>query len=131
MKRPRTTGKGGLRPRLAPLAFDGEHEGRFLAADERPCADTDIEVEVESCLKDVLTEELVFPRLADRPVEPVDGEGIFRPDVYITLLGADGIRGDGHGLDDAVRIAFEDAAVHECAGVAFIGVTDDVFHVAG
>ena len=34
-------------------------------------------------------------------------------------------RGDGHALDDAVGIAFQDAAVHERAGVAFVGVADD------
>ena len=49
------------RPRLAPLSFDGEHEGRLLAADESACPDPYVEVEIEACLEDVLSEKLVLP----------------------------------------------------------------------
>ena len=44
--------------------------------------------------------------------------------------GADGVAADGHGLDDAVRVAFHDGTVHERTRVAFVGVADDVHLIA-
>ena len=49
----------------------------------------------------------------------------------IALAGADGVGRNRHAFDHAVRIAFQDAAIHERAGVAFVAVADDVLHVAG
>jgi len=49
----------------------------------------------------------------------------------VTLVGADRVGCDGHAFDHAMRVALEDAAVHERAGVAFVPVTEDVLHVAG
>ena len=37
-----------------------------------------------------------------------------------------GVAGDGHGLEDHVGVALQHRAVHERAGVAFVGVADDV-----
>ena len=53
--------------------------------------------------------------------------GYSRAHVDEALVRADGVGGDGHAFEHAVRIAFQDAAVHERAGVAFVGVADDVF----
>ena len=47
------------------------------------------------------------------------------------MIGADGVAADQHALDDAVGVALEDGAVHERAGVALVGITDDVLLVAG
>ena len=44
-----------------------------------------------------------------------------------TLVRADGVGGNGHAFEHAVRIAFQNAAVHERAGIAFVGVADDIF----
>ena len=55
-----------------------------------------------------------------------DGQRILGPDVDEALAGADRVGGDGHALQDAVRVALQDAAVHEGAGVALVGVADDV-----
>ena len=50
----------------------------------------------------------------------------------IALLRAHGVGRDGHAFQHAVRIAFEHRAVHERAGIAFVGVADDVlFLLAG
>ncbi len=58
----------------------------------------------------------MLPGLLDGGLQPADGKRIFRADVNVTLIGADGVTGDGHALDDGVRVAFENAAVHERAG---------------
>ena len=51
---------------------------------------------------------------------------VLRPAVDIALRGADRVRRDGHALQDPVRVALQDAPVHERAGVAFVRVADDV-----
>ena len=55
-------------------------------------------------------------------------------DVEDAFFRADGERADAHALDDRVRTALHDRAVHERAGVAFVAIADDVlgpFVVAG
>ena len=49
--------------------------------------------------------------------------------VDVAFVGPDGIGPDGHAFDDGMGVALEDAPVHEGAGVAFIGVADDVLDV--
>ena len=52
---------------------------------------------------------------------------IFAADIDVALIGADRIRGDRHSFEDAMRITFEDAPVHERPGVALIGIADNEF----
>ena len=61
--------------------------------------------------------------------KPLDGQRIFGAHVDVAFAGADGVGGDGHAFEHAVRVALEHAAVHEGAGIAFVGVADDVFRV--
>ena len=51
--------------------------------------------------------------------------------VDVALAGADGVGGDRHALEHPVRVALQDAAVHERAGVALVGVADHVLLRAG
>ena len=44
---------------------------------------------------------------------------------------ADGIRADHHAFDNLVRHAFEQGTIHERPGIAFVGVANDIFLVAG
>ena len=59
----------------------------------------------------------------------MDGQRIFSADIDQTDGGADTEAADGHSLDDGVRVAFQDGTIHECAGVALVSITDDVFLV--
>ena len=124
-------GERGAGAGLAPIALDRGHQGRLFAADERPGAHADLEVEVESAAEDVLAEESALAGLVDRGAEPLDRQGILRADVDVAPRRPDRVRRGGHALDDAVRIALEDAAVHERAGVAFVGVADGELLLAG
>ena len=64
-------------------------------------------------------------RLADRPLDALDGQRVFGPDVEEAGLGADGVAADQHPLQDGVRVALQDAAVHVGARVALVAVADD------
>ena len=59
-----------------------------------------------------------------------DRYGVLLADVDKALAGADGVGADDQPLENAVRIALEQAPVHVGAGVAFIGVDDHILDVA-
>jgi len=61
----------------------------------------------------------------------LDGQGIFGPAVDVAVMGADGLGGDDHAFEDRMGIRLQDAAIHESAGIALVGVAEDVFDVAG
>ena len=116
--------------RLTALAFDGGHQGCFFAADKSAGAETQLDIEVESGVKDVVAEQTIFLRLLDRDAETLDSDRIFGTDVDVTLVGADRVAGDRHGFENRVRITFQNGTVHECTRVAFVGVTADILGTA-
>src|SRR5699024_7005680 len=56
-------------------------------------------------------------------------DGVLRTHIYVTLGSADGITGDGHGLQYGVGIALQDGTVHERPRVALVRVAADIFLV--
>ena len=67
----------------------------------------------------------------DGVAQALHGQGIFRAHVDIAAVGADGVAAQHHAFDEAVRVAFQDGAIHEGAGVAFVGVANHVLLFAG
>ena len=118
--RERRTGTG-----LTAVAFDGGHEGSFFTADERTGAETDVDIEIEPGLHDVLAEEAVLMGLVEGDLQTLDRDRVLCADVDVTLVRADRVTGDGHGFEDHVGVAFQDGTVHEGTGVAFVRVTAD------
>ena len=59
-------------------------------------------------------------------LQALDGQRVFAAHVNVALLRADGVAGDRHAFEHAVRVAFEHAAIHERAGIAFVRVADHV-----
>ena len=62
-------------------------------------------------------------------MQAVHRQRILGADVNDALGGAHGIAADDHAFEQRVRIAFDLVAVHVRAGVAFVGVADQVFLV--
>ncbi len=56
-------------------------------------------------------------------------QGILGTDVDQTLVGVDAVTADGHGLDHRVGVTLHDGAVHECTGVALVGIADHILLV--
>ena len=123
--------RGRAGTRLAAFSFNGTHQRRFFPADKRARTHADFEVEVEFCAHDVIPEQAHFAGLVQGILQPVHRKGIFGAHIHIALVGTDAVPGDDHGLNDAVRIAFQYAPVHERARVAFVGITQHVFFVTG
>ena len=120
-----------LGPGLADLALERGHQRRRLAADEGPAAAGHLDVEAEAGPQDVLAQQAELPRLLDGLAGVHHRQGILVADVHVALARADGVRADHHPLEDRVGIALQQPAVHVGAGVALVGVADDVALVAG
>ena len=101
-------------------------QGRLLAADERPGPQADFQVEMEIRAENVLAQQAVLPAAAQRICDPLDGQRILARGRRRTRRRADGIPGDEHAFDHGEGVRFQHAAVHEGAGVAFVGVADQV-----
>jgi len=113
---------------LAAVALDAGHEGGLLAADKRAGAETQLDVEGEAGAEYIVAEETVLTGLLDGDLESVDGDWVLGADIDVALVCADGVTGDRHGLEDHVGVALKDAAVHERARVALVGVAADVLY---
>src|SRR5262245_47183120 len=112
---------------LAPLAFEAVEKRGFLAANISACARAHFHVELVLRAGDAAPEHAALARLLDGDLHRRNRVGIFGADVDVAVGGADGDARDGHALDQNEGIAFHDHAVGEGAGIAFIGVADDVF----
>ena len=60
-----------------------------------------------------------------------DREGVFCANVDHAMVRANGVRGDQHAFQQRVRVTFDEGAVHERAGVAFIGIAYQVLIFPG
>jgi hypothetical protein len=116
------------RPRAgaAALALDRGDERSLLAADECAGAEADLGVEGKTGAEDVVTQEAGGPRVYDGFLHSAHGERILGADVEVAAGGANRVGRDDQALEHAVRIAFQHAAIHVGAGVAFVAVADDV-----
>ena len=114
------------RPRPAGLAFERGDQRRLFAADEGARALHHFDVEVEAAAQDVLAQQAVFAGLLDGAVQPVDGQRIFGAHVDDALGGAHDVAADDHALEQRMRIALDLVAVHVGAGIALVGVADEV-----
>src|ERR1035437_8536139 len=127
----RLRGIGRALPWLAALAFDGSDQGGLFATDEGAGADANVDAELETLLQHAASQQVLALGLLDGGLQPLYGQPILAAHVDVALLRADGVAGDGHALQHAVRIAFEDAAIHKRAGIALVGVADDVLDGRG
>src|SRR5208282_2422861 len=116
-------------PRPSRTAFERSDQGRFLSANKGARTLHEFDVELEPAAQDVVAQNAVFPRLLDRAVQPVDGQGILRADIDDAFRRAHHVSADDHAFDQRVRIAFDFIAIHVRAGIALVGVTDDVLLV--
>ena len=109
----------------AALAFDGGDERRGFAADKGAGAFLDLHREIEAAAEDVLAQQAHLLGLLDGNAEVLHRQRIFMPHIDVAVLRADGVGIDDHALDDGMRIAFHQRAVHERARIAFVAVADD------
>ena len=129
-KSPLDGGERRARPRHAAAPFDAGDERRLLAADERARAllmtMSNAEARCRGCCRRAGPRSRIWRSRS----QPLDRQRILGADVDVAVRRADGVGADDHPLEDAVRVALEQRAVHERAGVALVGVADHVLRVA-
>ena len=101
-------------------------QGRFFAADKRPGAESDFDIEGKIGSEDVLAQQAVLAGGGHGLFQPLDGQRIFGPNIDDALAGSDRIPADDHPFNHGMGIAFDRAAVHERARIAFVGVADHI-----
>ncbi len=114
----------------AALALEALEHGGLLAADVRPGADPDVHPEREPGSEHVVAEPTLIGGGRDRRLEGLDRVGILRPDVDVTVAGADRVPGDDHPLDQGQWITLDQHPVGIGAAVTLVGVAGDVLHIA-
>ncbi len=119
-------GEGRPGPRFSPLAHDGIDKGCLFTADKSSGPKAHLHVEIKVRPEDILAQQAHLTGLMDGDVQAPDRDGVFSPDVNVTLLCPNSIGRNGHPFQDPVGIAFEGAPVHESSRVAFIRVADDI-----
>ena len=120
-----------LETRHAALSLKRFDQRRFLAADERTRARLDAEtarkIRAENVIADIARRRCV----GNGFFETLDRERVLRAHVDNRFGRADGVCADQHAFDQRVRVALDDGSVHERAGVALVGVADQIFGRTG
>jgi len=115
--------------RPARIAFERCNQRRLLAANKRTRALHQFDVEMETAVQNVRAQQPIFARLLDGLVEPPHGQRILGADVNDALGSAHHIAADDHTLQQRMRVALDLVAVHVSAGVALVGVANNVFFI--
>ena len=109
------------------MSLDRVNQGSSFAANECACAKTNFHIESMAETHCVRTEDASFSSLIDSYLKTLYCDGVLGSYVNVTLSCAYRITGYHHSFDNTMRIAFENGSVHECARIAFVGVTYDEF----
>ncbi len=113
----------------APLAHDGCHQGRLLAADKGPRAFFDGYIKGKARPQDVIPQQAKAAGLVDGDLEPADGQGVFGPDIEEAVGGPDGISADDESFQDSMGISLQETPVHEGPRVSFIRIANNIFRL--
>src|ERR1035438_9922256 len=119
----RGRGRGGEGSRGAGSA------GASLHTNKGPRALHQLDIEVESAAQDVVSQQTIFSRLFDTHAQTANCERILRPDVDNALSRTHRVSANDHPLQQRMGIAFDFIAVHIGAGIALVGVADEIFRV--
>src|SRR6267142_1576027 len=103
-------GKRRLVARFGSMPLNRLHQRGFLAADVAAGTDKDFEFEIKFTAEDFFLEMVLMTNVEDSALRAGDDAG------------------DEHSFDEEMRKMRHDEAVFDRAGLAFIGVADDVFH---
>ena len=115
-----------LDARHPPFVVDGGDEAGLVAADVGAGAADDLRLEAHAGTERVRADDALLAALRQRAVHAFDRERIFIADVDPAVRCSGRVCADKQPLDQHVRVALHDDAIHPRTGVAFIGVAHEV-----
>ena len=127
--RPDDGGEGRPDARIAALAFERFHQRRFFAAFVGARAGVRDQIEIESAAENIFAEIARGVGFFDGRVHDVQHVAIFAANVDVALMRADRAPGDDDAFDQLMRIHFHQRTVLAGAGLALIGVAENVFRL--
>ena len=128
---PRSAGNGGRAETVPAQPLQARQQRRLLADDVGAGALDDRDVEGEAAAEDVLAEQaLPRARASTAVVERGLRARVLGAHEDEAVLGADGVAGERHALEQQVRVALHQHLVDVGAGVALVAVGDDELLVA-
>jgi hypothetical protein len=112
----------------SPFTFDGSNQCGFFSTNKSTCTFLDLDVEIEIGMSKMFLPRYPFSRACLMAMlSRFDGQRVFGTAINVTFRCANGVGTNHHSFDDAVRVTFQDGAIHKCTGVTFIGIADHVF----
>src|SRR6056297_251570 len=117
---------GRTHPGEPPLALDRGNQRRLLTADKCSRSMIDMEIKIEMCIKDIISQVTMLIAHFYRLLDPFYRQGIFCTNVHDTVLSTYSIPGQYDPLDDPEGVGFQQHSVHKGTGIAFIPVTDHI-----
>src|SRR5579872_5404330 len=115
--------------RSAGFAFERGNQSSFLTADECARAFDQFDIELKSTAENVFSQQAVLAGLFDGSVETMHRQRILGAHVDDSFGCAHHVPTDDHALEQGVRVALDLVPVHIGAGIAFVGVADDVLRL--
>src|SRR6266850_436453 len=119
-------GKRRLVARFSAMTLNRFEQCGFFAADVAARADKNFEIEIKLAPEDLFSEEACASAAANLLAKDFFLEMILVPNVENAALRAGNNTGDQHAFDEEMRQMCHDEAVFDRAGLAFIGVADDI-----
>ncbi len=110
------------------MAFDGFDERAFFATDVAAGADKNFQSKIEIAPEDFFAKKPGAITPANFFTENLFLKMVLVADIEDAALRSGDQAGDDHALDEEMRQVSHDEAVLDGAGLAFIGVADNIFH---
>ena len=121
------TGERRLDGCFPAKSFHTVYQGCFFTADESSGSITYLNIKRKVRAEDIFTQKSVFLGLLDGYLQSFYGKRIFGTDIDKPFACSGAVSVDSHRFNNRMRITFQDRTIHECTGVAFIGITDYIF----
>jgi hypothetical protein len=108
------------------VAFDRIEQRGFFAANITSLPDDYFYVEGEIALKDAFSQKTRSSRLRKGLLKSYESLGILLPQIDVTLWRSDRVSRNGHRLNQAMRIVFEQETVNIGSGISLVCVCNDI-----
>ncbi len=115
--------------RASGVPFQRSNQRSLFSANKRSGTLHNFDIELEAAAKNVFAKHAVLAGLFDGSIQVVNSQRVFRANIDDSFSRAHHVSADDHALEQRVRIALDFVAIHVRAGIAFIGIADDVFLV--
>ena len=115
-----------LDARIRALAFQRFDQTGLFAANVGAGAAVHVDLAIKAGTKDVLAQETFGPGLGDGFLDDLRRERELLTNVNVGQLGVHREAGDGHALNELMRVLMQDVAILERAGLRFVGVADEI-----